>query len=353
MNVFIGCDFDRPEAICSFQSIVILDENMTDGRTILKINKATLEQLYVYEKLSCDRIGKIYDCCGVSIFNRLKRFSIPTRPRKNEMITKEELEKLYATPMTHKDIAKIYGFSQSNISLYFKKFGIKSRHGDNCIHYIPKGFIKNPSMRYDNITHVNTSPSPELSYILGVYFGDATLDHKSRIIQLVVKDKDFCEEFVRCFSDISNKIYTVHPYGIYYRATPCSKQFYNFIVGKEVSDFSDIILKYPCDFIRGFFDSEGGVDIISKYGRRVRFSNTDITLLEYVQSLLLNIGISSKIYREKKIGEVIYGKNGKAYTKTKDTFRLTVPTQEAPIFAKLISSSIKRKRDKLEVQLCV
>lgn len=207
----------------------------------------------------------------------------------------------------------------------------------------------------NNATVVDLSPSYELSYIIGVYFGDGTITKYktirsySHVFQLIAKDKDFVEEFLRCFNKISNKTYTVRLYGKYYRAHPCSEQFYGYICDKDIIDFNNVVLKHPFGFLKGFFDSEGGVDIISKFGRRIRISNTDFNLLNYVSDILLKIGISSKIHKENKIGEVIYGKTGKRYVKTKDCYRLHISTKETPLFSKLVSTSIKRKRDRMEV----
>jgi len=78
VNSLTVCDFDRPKAINSFQSIVILVDNMTDKETVLKINKAVLEELY-------------------------------------------------ASPMTQDDIAHLYCVSQATISMWFKKFDIPAR----------------------------------------------------------------------------------------------------------------------------------------------------------------------------------------------------------------------------------
>jgi len=165
-----------------------------------------------------------------------------------------------------------------------------------------------------NETIVNLNPSFELSYILGVYYGDGTLDHSKNVIQLVAEDKDFVDEFLRCFSKISNKSYESHNYGKYYRAHPASKQFYSFILNKDAQEFSEIIELFPTGFIKGFYDSDGGIDIITQFTRRIKMSNTDLKLLEYIQYLLNNLNIPSKIHAMNKIGTVVYeitGQSGK------------------------------------------
>lgn len=296
--MLIAADFVEKEAINNFQPIVMLGESMTGRSHVIKVDKSILEELY----------------------NK---------------------------PMTQQEIAELYGVTQRAIVYYFRKFGISARKNVK-LHPVLSGFVVDKSLRYDNLTRVNLDPSYELSYILGVYFGDGTLDHVKKTFQLVAKDKDFVDEFLRCYCKISNKIYTTRPYGKYFRAQPASLQLYQWIKDKEFNQFSEIIDLYPHGFIKGFFDSEGTVDIISKFGRRIRMSNTDLSLLEYVSDLLFNLGINSKIYKENKIGEVVYGKTGKRYVKTKDCYRLHIPAKETPIFTRLISTSIKRKRDILE-----
>jgi intein-encoded DNA endonuclease-like protein len=59
---------------------------------------------------------------------------------------------------------------------------------------------------YGRVHRLNLRPSPELAYVIGSRLGDATQSksswHHNYMVKLLVRDKDFADEFSRCASVI-------------------------------------------------------------------------------------------------------------------------------------------------------
>ena len=160
---------------------------------------------------------------------------------------------------------------------------------------------KNKVVRKLNITK---DDSPALAYILGVLVGDGTV-HKNRI-QLKVKSKVFVEAFSRALSEIGlkPKVYLIKDRGdIYYSCRAHSIEFVEWFKSLSLDSIRAIATKYPLDFIRGFYESEGCI-YKDKY---VGMTNTDGTILSLVKSLLENLGFHPKLYlKDKKRGKPCY-----------------------------------------------
>jgi len=151
---------------------------------------------------------------------------------------------------------------------------------------IPKGTVgkwlygKSKPLGRHHIPNLN--PSPELSYIIGVVHGDGIMykergkDYK---IGLSAKDRDFVEEFNRCISRVlgKRKPYPLHPErGGRWGFAAVSVFLYQFL--EEWDRCCGVINQYPAEFVRGFFDSEGGAYKNSKY-IILRYYNTNKELL--------------------------------------------------------------------------
>jgi len=157
------------------------------------------------------------------------------------------------------------------------------------------------------------SPTPELSYVLGVCYGDGskicesspTQTGRKYRIRLNVRDRSFAEEFARCLSEVIGRDEipvterTIGGGGTKgYRARACCKILYQFIK-KSLQEHKKIVEKNPAPFIRGFFDSEGSVD-----SNRIRVVNSNRKILKYVRELLTHhFSISSHIWSEEQMGK--------------------------------------------------
>lgn len=183
------------------------------------------------------------------------------------------------------------------------------------------------------------NPSPALSYVLGVLYGDGyTYIHRnSHVIGLKAKDR----EFVVAFCEAMNKI-NLHPYidlqqRKYYRATISSKRFFEWFRKVELGKIESLVSGHEVDFIRGVFDSEGTL------GRRkdknwlsLSINDTNFKLLQLIRKLLFKLGFRTNIY---KINMLNMPKSRKQYYH----LRLLGGTPEATRFLKLIQPSIPRK----------
>jgi predicted DNA-binding protein YlxM (UPF0122 family) len=95
------------------------------------ISKETLEDLYVNQKLSLERIAKKLGVCRETIRNYMEKFDIKIRGRsetKKIHIDKKVLEDLYLIQkLSMKKIAKKIGISQQAVLNRMKEFGMKRR----------------------------------------------------------------------------------------------------------------------------------------------------------------------------------------------------------------------------------
>lgn len=97
-----------------------------------KISKELLVQLYTNEKKSAQEISEILKVSRKIIYNRLKEYKIKIRDaseaHKSYNITKNILiEELCVKGQTHAQVAEIFGCSEPLISMYAKKYNIKSK----------------------------------------------------------------------------------------------------------------------------------------------------------------------------------------------------------------------------------
>ena len=200
------------------------------------------------------------------------------------------------------------------------------------------------------------TPSPELCYIIGTYWGDGSTSKNlsAYSIQLNAKDRDFVEEFVACLGKIFNRdkpsIYTTakNAYAVNFR----SKKLYEFL-SRPLEEHKPTIEKFPAQFLRGFFDSEGGVcsyvDSNGYWHQCIYADNTNLTLLNYVRDLLerhFSIATPQITIGHRK-GDTNLGL-GYEIRATKDCYRLRFGKREdTEKFYREIGFSIKRKMERL------
>ncbi len=196
-------------------------------------------------------------------------------------------------------------------------------------------------------------PSPELSYIIGVYFGDGYIKfnekHYHYIFGLKAVDKDFVETVIDALRKIG-----FDPKIRYERDSTRSdrwavevksKHLYQFLSQEDEKLFK-IAEKYPEDFLRGLFDSDGGFS-----SGRVFLTNSDKNLLNFVSRLLTKMGIEHRIVLKTRKGEIVKCR-GIPYKANVDIYDIVIGKKFSILkFYKKINFSIKRKREKLEKYL--
>lgn len=203
----------------------------------------------------------------------------------------------------------------------------------------------------------NLEPSPELSYLLGVSYGDGKHMKHQKMSQfafgLVVKDKDFVEEFRRCACSVvgkkSSRIWQTKRG--YYGWAIYSKKLFNFL-SKPLEDHNPFIEKYPGMFLRGFFDSEGTITWArNNTNAELCLSITNKEVILYCLDLLKQLNMDFKYYEfnhyRKDIG--IRRKMGSGSI-VRRKMMYTIATKKMDNirkFGEIIGFSIKRKHNKL------
>ncbi len=205
------------------------------------------------------------------------------------------------------------------------------------------------------------APSQEMSYFLGVMFGDGNISiHKSNYdycIQLGAIDKEFVEKFSHCVTTILNKTtdYPVHFHKPnMFHTNIRSKELYEFVRAAKINFdlIKPLIEVFPADFIQGLADSEGCpiIKASNRFGVRLAIAaSTNFELLEYTQNLLIRFfTIKSALRLAHKIGQSDSKINGRILTRTKNLFSVeTLKFEDTLIFHKKICFSIIRKQKKL------
>ena len=198
-------------------------------------------------------------------------------------------------------------------------------------------------------------PTPELAYVIGVRFGDGSINRKgyNRRIRLQSVDRDFVEEFDRCISAIlhtrRHTLWSDRKRGeIHVEAR--SVLLYNFL--RQTLNDLKVWIEH-CDqctaaFLRGFFDSEG---CVSRDGD-LTASNNDTILLGYVKRLLhIRFGIEATgPHPGKREGSRIE-RRGKIYFRNSTTYYIYVRSASVGEFVRWIGLTIGRKKARLEMTM--
>ncbi len=107
-------------------------------------------------------------------------------------------------------------------------------------------------------------------------------------------------------------------------------------------------------YLRGLFTADGSVQASQKNGRTVRLANTSLDLLKEVQQLLLNFGIASKIYEERRSGgkrELLDGKGGTKQYDTQGFHALVISKDNLVRFRDEVGFLLEYKNQELQERL--
>ncbi|MGD0638098.1 MAG: LAGLIDADG family homing endonuclease [Nitrososphaerales archaeon] len=115
---------------------------------------------------------------------------------------------------------------------------------------------------------------------------------------------------------------------------------------KELGSFIEHSEQCIRGFLRGFFDSEGGVS-----GGALNASNTDTTLILLVLSLLQAIGIQTPGPYLGSKGNRFVTIKGQVHRANADCLVVRVRNCSRQVFLERVGFNIKRKRDRLILAL--
>ena len=260
----------------------------------------------------------------------------------------DKIIKLYENGESSHSIAKLFNVYHSTILLRFKKHGFKlrSKSEANKIGF-KKGRIK---IKKHTLPEFSKMLSKEKAYILGALCGDGWLylNPKKRAYQigLSVTDKEFAKKFsVSLFKvfEIKTKLKKVKVkipnWNDKYTVILCCKDACNDLLSYGISfktkewsvpeSIKNASIEEKASFLRGFFDSEGSVDIGS---RRIRATSSNLNGLSGTKILLESIGIRSKIDLKS----------------SKKAYDLKIQDRRSvEIFEKNIEFTIRRKKERL------
>lgn len=196
-------------------------------------------------------------------------------------------------------------------------------------------------------------PSPELSYVIGVCYGDGSAYSaknrwgkykiiKEYRIRLSAIDRDFVDEFNRCVSKVLGR----SRYPVYfdkrkgaYTITAYSRLLHDFLK-EHLRKEKETIERYPADFVRGFFDSEGTISVRGKTIHEIKAYNTNKEVLTCIKnSLQTHFSINAILRRAQP---------GKTSRCKKPYFELAISGQESmKKYCDFIGFTIARKMEKL------
>lgn len=217
-------------------------------------------------------------------------------------VSRSELYTLYwKESLSQNKIADRLGFKhQQYISFLMKKYKIPTR---------PKFTLKKPIL----------SPSPTLAYILGVLKGDGCVYYGKNghyTIKLEVIHTEFAESFRSAIESINlnvniyqRKKLTPRSKHLLWTVQTQSKIFYDWYKHLSFKGLSKIAKKFPEDFIRGFYESEGsfyrGIDHRWKRIKgwnclvlRISIVCNDKEIISLIHSMLLKLKIPCAVYEQ-------------------------------------------------------
>lgn len=157
--------------------------------------------------------------------------------------------------------------------------------------------------KYFKLSELAKNLSPNFAYILGVCLGDAHISVKpgKKGVTLRVKDKDFALNFRNYLKDWSRRIpYFYEDDKKFYIVRLYSKDIAEFIHEFNLKNILLASTEIKCYFLRGLFDSEGGVGISNldeprKASRHIGFYNSDRKLIHLVSEILKQLNIKHRI----------------------------------------------------------
>jgi len=268
----------------------------------------------------------------------------------------DRMSELYKSGWALKTVAEDAGICTTTAWKYLRNFGVALR--SQTAHLTPElageGGKIGSAIRWR--INVNPDLTPEKAYVLGVVGpgdGSISLGKKRGSVVLSVIDKDFADEFARCFK----QTYGIEPTRCFrlinrgnrrpmYQVENHRRAIVADLLGYNNGDLKtfkhggekvpnairEASLEVKAMYLRGFFDSQGGMS-----GYSILAAKANGEVLKEIQLLLLAFGIKSAIYDYTKISS--------------KTFHIRIYAESRKLFYERIGFSIKRKQEKLKEKL--
>lgn len=204
-----------------------------------------------------------------------------------------DLEKLvdkYKSGKTSRELADEYGCGKTTILRKLRKSKAEIRDAEAMG------------------TEIDTTPSPELAYFIGVLEAEGHIHTEGDGIQYTigVTDTKFADSIEECMNllgfnpvrYIQNKEANKNATQDTVRLKGYSKPFYKWYNTKNTLNLLDK-KEHKIEFIRGFYESEGWITQPSNNSLAVGMNNTNIHLLDIVEATLTELGFKFSRYHNK------------------------------------------------------
>lgn len=303
-------------------------------------SKHVLERLYLVERLSTYSIATQLECDPKTIYLYLRKYNIPTRPRKTVKIEEKHLARLYESGQSMSEIGKRYGICAAAVYRKIHAAKIRPRNQwESNIKYKRSDFSKDDQ---------------EKAYLIGFRIGDLNVrtrnDSTSSINVKSGTTKSVQLELMKNLFGHYGHVWISGPHrtGSYQFETMLNRSF-EFLLPKH-KQIPSWIMKDPeyfWSFVAGYTDAEGNIGIYTTRAK-FRLRSYDRKILSQIHMEMLKLGIKALFKLETKAG---ISRSGKT-KRNKDCWGVTV--NHAPslitLFDKLRSKLVHGKR-KIDLRL--
>lgn len=276
------------------------------------VDKKTLERLYWHDQLSTYKTGEILHYDPKTIWYYLKKYGIPTRPRKVVLITKNELQNLYLQQrLPLRQIGTIYSITPAAVLRKMRKFKIPLRN--TWEHNLVK-----PRKPF-------SGSFSEKAYLIGFRLGDLNVVQRPNRQSIEIGCNSTKIDQARLIQGMFSKYSHVsiskpNEIGVMSIGAVLDRSF-KFLLpkGDRVDGWIVKSHKYVTAFIAGYTDAEGNMGI---YANRARFrlGSCDIGILKKINEYFKKLQIRSTLNLEMSKGFI--RKNGLVLNE--DFWRITV-----------------------------
>lgn len=256
---------------------------------------AQLRKLYIHNHLSTYDIAEKLNCDPKTVYYWLKKYNIPTRPRKIISVNKDELTQLYKSGLSLKEIGKYLDCTASAVLRKCRKFGISTRFPweANIIH---------PRNNFSN------DPKEE-AYLIGFRTGDLNVKQASSYSSIKVKSNTTQPAQARLLKNLFSKygpVWISRPKSLpkVFHFTALLNNSFSFLIPRYSSIPNQILKskKMFFAFFAGYTDAEGSIRI---YDNRARFriGSYDKDILNQIHRMLISLNIKNSFLLETKMGK--------------------------------------------------
>jgi len=347
------------------------------------LDRKELRRLYLNERLSLAKIGKIYECDANVILRNLREYGILTRKLSEATvkvpISREQLVRWYwKDGLSMFEIADRLGCTHSAVVYKFQKLGIKSRGHLGLtpplkltregmeyfynkglslekiakIHHRSKGGMERRFNDYGLVSRGNSNRVckykksdfsgnlEEKAYIIGFRLGD--LNIKPRVSVIQVRCSTTHRAQIQVIRGLFSKYTTPHVWKAKRGTTEIVclvNRSFDFLIPKE-DKIPEWVLKKDStfwSFFAGYADAEGCLGVNNVKGKYIKktvsfqITSYDKGILSEIRECLTDFMVYAKLYMAAPAGTPVKSALaiGKRYFSRKDAWRLCVQNMES------------------------